>query len=271
MEIPLYQGYMEDNTRWNGFPFRDDDIVIVTKGKCGTTWVQMLLALMIFRTPEFPNPLWNMSQWIDHTGDPVQQVFADLEAQQHRRFIKTHTPLWAVPHSPGVKYLMVTRDPLDMTLSWYHHLKNQKHATLKAFMTPADYVREFVYDTTEKSELTGTVFSTGFALTHPDPDLMMIRYEDLLTDTHLEAKRIAGFLGMEPLDDRLLASAKIGEMRKNSGRLAPLPNTFKDTSKFFRSGSMGTGRKLLSRREHDFYLSRMNEYPDVGRWYGCLR
>ena len=29
-----------DSTIWNGFKFRDDDIVIATDGKSGTTWVQ---------------------------------------------------------------------------------------------------------------------------------------------------------------------------------------------------------------------------------------
>jgi aryl sulfotransferase len=29
-------------------------------------------------------------------------VFADLEAQTHRRFIKTHTPLDGIPNDPTV-------------------------------------------------------------------------------------------------------------------------------------------------------------------------
>jgi aryl sulfotransferase len=29
-----------DSTVWNDFPFRDDDIIIATYAKTGTTWVQ---------------------------------------------------------------------------------------------------------------------------------------------------------------------------------------------------------------------------------------
>jgi hypothetical protein len=37
-----------DSTFWNDFPFRDDDIIISTYAKSGTTWVQQILAQLIF-------------------------------------------------------------------------------------------------------------------------------------------------------------------------------------------------------------------------------
>ena len=44
-----YQSPEEDSARWLGFPFRDGDIVICTRSKTGTTWVQMICALLIFQ------------------------------------------------------------------------------------------------------------------------------------------------------------------------------------------------------------------------------
>ena len=32
-----------DSTIWNDFAFRDDDIIIATHGKSGTTWVQQIV------------------------------------------------------------------------------------------------------------------------------------------------------------------------------------------------------------------------------------
>ena len=46
-----YQSPDEDSARWLGFPFRDGDIVISTRSKTGTTWVQMICALLIFGVP----------------------------------------------------------------------------------------------------------------------------------------------------------------------------------------------------------------------------
>ena len=51
-------------------------------------------------------------------------VFADLEAQTHRRFIKTHTPLDGIPNDPAVTYICVGRDPRDVGLSMDHHIDN---------------------------------------------------------------------------------------------------------------------------------------------------
>jgi hypothetical protein len=38
----------EDSGRWNGFPFRQGDIVISARSKSGTTWLQMICALLVF-------------------------------------------------------------------------------------------------------------------------------------------------------------------------------------------------------------------------------
>ena len=43
------QNVIIDSTRWNGFKFRNDDIVISTYGKSGTTWTQQIVGELIFR------------------------------------------------------------------------------------------------------------------------------------------------------------------------------------------------------------------------------
>ena len=52
------------------------------------------------------------------------EVFADLAAQTHRRFIKTHTPLDGIPNDPTVTYICVGRHPRDVALSMDHHIDN---------------------------------------------------------------------------------------------------------------------------------------------------
>ncbi len=119
-----YRSAEEDSGRWSDFPFRPGDIVISTRSKSGTTWMQMICALLVFQTPELPAPLSQLSPWLDWLVVPQRQVYAELAAQRHRRFIKTHTPLDGVPIEPQVSYIVVARHPLDMAVSLYHQGDN---------------------------------------------------------------------------------------------------------------------------------------------------
>ncbi len=124
-ELPVrYRSSDEDSGRWAALRFRPDDIVITTRSKSGTTWMQMLCALLIFGRPELPRPLHELSPWLDWLVDPLEEVLASLEAQTHRRFIKTHTPLDGIPIRDDVSYITVARHPLDMALSLHHHSLN---------------------------------------------------------------------------------------------------------------------------------------------------
>ena len=119
-----YRSDDDDSARWQGFPFRDGDIVISTRSKSGTTWMQMICALLVLGTPKLPAPLADLSPWVDHTVEPVADVVERLEAQPHRRFVKTHTPLDGIPVDDRATYVVVARHPLDLALSLYHQGDN---------------------------------------------------------------------------------------------------------------------------------------------------
>jgi hypothetical protein len=117
-----YRSFVHDSARWEGFRFRDGDIVISTPPKCGTTWTQMMCALLIFRTTDLPASLAELSPWLDMQTRPLAEVLADLDGQTHRRFIKTHTPLDGLPFDERATYLHVARDPRDVALSSENHM-----------------------------------------------------------------------------------------------------------------------------------------------------
>src|SRR5215217_7060175 len=123
-----YRSITADSSRWDGFAFRPGDVVISTPPKSGTTWTQMLCALLIFDGPQFPALLGEVSPWLDICTQPLAEVTAALIAQTHRRFIKTHTPLDGLPLRADVTYLVVGRDPRDVAVSWEHHAANMDFA-----------------------------------------------------------------------------------------------------------------------------------------------
>src|SRR5690349_15443912 len=95
-----------DSTIWNDFRFRDDDIIIATYGKSGTTWMQQIIAQMLF-AGDTTLDTQAMSPWVDYVIPPKEIKLAALEAQQHRRFVKTHLPVDALVYSPRAKYLYI--------------------------------------------------------------------------------------------------------------------------------------------------------------------
>lgn len=111
-----------NSTVWNDFKFRGDDIVIATYGKSGTTWMQQILAQLIFNGAE-GIAVSPMSPWLDLRVMPPEAI-ASLEDQTHRRFVKTHLPVDALVFSPKAKYLYVGRDGRDAVWSLYNHHVN---------------------------------------------------------------------------------------------------------------------------------------------------
>lgn len=109
-----------DSTVWNDFRFRDDDIIIGTYGKSGTTWVQQIVGQLLFKGAEGV-PVAEMSPWVDLRVPPKQVKLPALERQTHRRFLKTHLPVDALVFSPAVKYIYIGRDGRDVVWSLYNH------------------------------------------------------------------------------------------------------------------------------------------------------
>ncbi len=93
-----------DSTIWNEFRFRDDDIIIGTYAKSGTTWTQQIVSQLIFQGAEGLE-VAEMSPWLDLRVPPKEVKLPAVEAQQHRRFLKTHLPVDALVFSPKAKYL----------------------------------------------------------------------------------------------------------------------------------------------------------------------
>ena len=202
----------EDSARWTGFPFRPGDIVISTRSKSGTTWVQMICALLIFQRVDLPEPLARLSPWLDWLIRPTAEVFAQLAAQEHRRFIKTHTPLDGVPSDARATYLVAGRHPLDMAVSMYHQGENLDRRRLRQLLGQPDPehaapgrppVREWLLAWIDAEpdprqsldSLPGVMWHLTDAWgRRGEPNVALVHFDDLLADLGGEMRRLAGLL-----------------------------------------------------------------------------
>ena len=286
----------EDSGRWDGFPFRDGDVVISTRSKPGTTWVQTICALLIFGRSDLPAPLAALSPWLDHRITPRDEVYAQLAAQRHRRFIKTHTPLDGIPIDPRTTYIVTGRHPLDSAVSLYHQGDNLDRAKVRALAgvpEPAEppAPRKSLHDwmvayvtgdakpwleaadpRDDLDSLPGVLWHMSDAWARRDqPNVLLVHYDDLSVDLDGQMRRIAARLGIAipgPAWPELVRAATFESMRLGSDSLVPTAGIFKSNAAFFRRGSSGAGREILSAGELAAYHARAARLaaPDLIRW-----
>lgn len=116
-----YHNALLDSSYWEHFKPRPDDIIISTSMKAGTTWMQRICAALVFQSPELKEPVDATSPWIDMRNSLPALTQPGLEAQAHRRFVKSHLPLDATPYYDEVKYIVVGRDARDVFMSMVPH------------------------------------------------------------------------------------------------------------------------------------------------------
>lgn len=281
-----YTSPEEDSARWLGFPVREGDIVISTRSKSGTTWLQMICALLVFGTPDLPAPLGQLSPWLDWLVTPLDEVRARLAAQAHRRFVKTHTPLDGIPLDPRATYVVGARHPLDMAVSLYHqgdNLDRERLAALTGRSTAApaatagprrpvpplrdwllEWARRDADPREELDSLPGVLWHLSDAWARRDaPNVVLVHYHDLSTDLDGQMRRLAGRLGVTVDEDAwpaLVHAAGFEQMRARAAELAPGPaGVLKDRAAFFRRGRSGAGREVLTADELARYHERAAE------------
>ncbi len=250
----------------------------------------MICALLVFQSPELPAPLGELSPWLDWLVCPREDVWARLEAQQHRRFIKTHTPLDGVPLRSDVTYIVVARHPLDVAVSLYHQGDNFDRDRLRQLIGESDNgalppVRPPVYEwllswiegdddpREHLDSLPGVMWHLSDAWERRlAPNVVLVHYDDLLADLGGEMRRLAARLGIAVAEEtwpELVEAATFDRMRSRADQLAPdRPAVLEDRSRFFRRGSSGAGRELLSAEDVARYRARTSALapPDLLQW-----
>ncbi|MEQ1591985.1 MAG: sulfotransferase domain-containing protein [Thiobacillaceae bacterium] len=275
-----------DSTIWNEFAFRDDDIIIATYAKSGTTWMQQIVAQLLFNgDPDLA--VSEMSPWLDMRIPPKDIKLPMVDAQTHRRFIKTHLPVDALVLSPQAKYLYIGRDARDVVWSMYNHHANANQAWYDALnltpgrvgptieRPPAD-IRQYWLDWMERDGHPFWPFwesVRSWWQIRELPNVLFVHFGDLKRDMPGEMRRIAGFLGI-PIDKARWPSIQeycsFDWMKKNATKSVPLGGAFWDggAEVFINKGVNGRWADTLSTQDVAEYEARAQRElgAECARW-----
>jgi aryl sulfotransferase len=275
-----------DSTVWNDFAFRADDIVVATYAKSGTTWLQQIVGQLVF-DGDPPAAIGEISPWVDLRVPPKEGKLAALEAQAHRRIVKTHLPLDALVFSPQAKYIYVGRDGRDVLFSFYHHhaaanalwyeLLNDTPGRVGPPIGPPDPdIRRYFRAWLEQDGFPLWPFweniATWWAVRHL-PNVLLLHFNALKADLGGEMRRVAAFLGVAVDEARwpsLIEHCSFDYMKRHADTVAPLGGAIFEGggAAFINKGVNGRWRDVLSAEESAAYERMAVEKlgPDCARW-----
>ncbi len=287
---------MADSARWERFALRPDDVIISTPAKCGTTWMQTIVGMLLFDRIDLGAPISAISPWLDMLIHTDKEVFGLLERQTHRRFIKTHTPLDGLPRDPLVTYIAVIRHPLDVALSDRDHDANMRREHAVALRIAAsgpvdpdvvaaeppegsgEFLRWFIDNVMQPtgSGPNGLADYCQQVRTYWDSrhaaNVHLFHYADLWRDLDGEMRRVAEVLGVPIVEERWQAfveAAGLTSMRARAADTAPNADAgiWESAERFFRAGGTRGWASLLDADDLAHFDDRLHELAgDAERW-----
>jgi aryl sulfotransferase len=281
-----FQNHHFDSTIWNDFEFRDDDIIIATYAKAGTTWLQQIVSQLLFNGEEGLE-VAEMSPWMDLRVPPKEVKLPFVDAQTHRRFLKTHLPVDALVFSDKAKYIYIGRDGRDVVWSMYNHHSTANDAWYDALNNtpgrvgppieePPSSITEYFNDWLDRDGYPFWPFwenvRSWWDIRHL-PNVYFIHFADLKRDMASEIRRVAKFLEISIDDhiwDSILLHCSFDYMKANAAQSVPLGGAFWDggAKSFIHKGKNGRWRDTLSDEDAQKYEDRALEElgPDCAKW-----
>ena len=266
-----YRNHHLDSTRWDGFRPRDDDLVVTTAYKAGTTWTQRILAALVFGGQPLPARLGELSPWVDaRFMGPAEPMLETLEAQRHRRFVKSHLAADGLRYFPQAKYIVVGRDTRDVFMSLFNHYSSYTDFAYMLFNDAERPGPELPRCPATPRELWPRWISKGWFDWEPDgwpmwshhhhlstwwqfrdvPNILFVHFGDLKADPEAEMRRIAAFCGLAVDEDAwpaLVASVGLDAMREEARVNDQSGFVFEGgVDRFFYKGDNGRWRSVLT-------------------------
>ena len=256
------------------FELRDDDIWIVTYPKCGTTWTQELVWMLIndvdiekgkkpqiVRSPFIEvncvqDQQMMKSFGIETTDQELSEVLSDsiqfLKKMKGRRVIKSHLPFEFLPPKllERCKVVYVARNPKDAAVSFYHHNMN---VPCQGFIGSFE---EFISFYEEGLLTFGSYWNhvQGGWKHRDNKNLKFLWFENMKKDTKAVVDELSEFLQHnlnDVMKSRLCEHVKFENMKKNPYTNPSAVLDMPPEKHFLRRGEVGDWKNYFDKERNE--------------------
>jgi hypothetical protein len=242
---------------------RPGDVCYTSYPKSGSTWLAHVLVRLL-NGGEVPadKTLRDCLHWIASSWT-YPRSREELDALPSPRILKSHMPyqmaVGGTPSEAPCKYLYIARNPKDVAVSYYYFERGSDWSG--RYDGPWEHWLElFLNGRVQRGDWFDHALSWW---AHRDaPNVLFLKYEDLLLDFETELERLASFLDCElspGVAARIAEKTSFDEMRQAGfSNMHEIPGM----ESFFRKGKIGSWREQFTAAESEafdrIYAERMS-------------
>jgi hypothetical protein len=174
------------------FSVYPDDTFVVSYPRSGSTWSRFLIANLVF--PDNEVSFANIDRFVPATASLSRRALARVPRP---RIIKCHNYF---DHRYN-NVIYIVRDPRDVVLSEYRFVL--KRRVIPDFYPIEQFVARFIKGEVNNYCSWRESVGTWMAARNGSERFLLLRYEDMVSDTVAELGKVASFLKIKATPDRL--------------------------------------------------------------------
>lgn len=242
-------------------------VQIISYPKCGRTWLRIMLGQMLcnqFHVDESYLEVETISAQIE--AIPLIQFSHDdnsntRNADYLRQLTKVHQQKYQ-----NKQVVLLYRDIRDIIVSYYFEVTRKNNSWRPKRGTFAQDISEFLRHPVGSVDTIIAFYNLWAQTRHHLSDFTLLRYEELMQDTHRALQRVLAFLGIEidsELVDKAIEDNQFAKMHKmeqeNHFSSRRLQSTNPDDPEAYktRKGKVGGYVDYLSRQDIDYLNEKL--------------